>query len=93
METRRTSHATMEDRAEMEIVVEAPNSIATTVKRSNRAKPSAKAREALLMNEINDGTESTSAADVVSDRRVLHQLLKLAIKSQTDNKKQLRNVL
>jgi hypothetical protein len=41
----------MEGRAEMEIMVEAPNSIATTVKRSKRAKPSIKVRDAITANE------------------------------------------
>ena len=84
MKRRRASNATMEDRAEMEIVVDAPNSIATSVKRAKRAKPSAKAREALLSNEGDIGAETSSSNNGVIGPEMLQRIYELVASSQNE---------
>ncbi|KAK8029482.1 hypothetical protein PG993_011054 [Apiospora rasikravindrae] len=74
----------MEDRAEMEIVVDAPNSIATSVKRSKRAKPSAKAREALLSNESDNGPETSPSNNLSINPEVLQRIYELVANSRNE---------
>ena len=84
MKRRRSSNATMEDRAEMEIVVDAPNSIATSVKRTKRAKPSAKAREALLSNKSDNAPETSSSNNVTIGPEMLQRIYELVASSQNE---------